>query len=827
MNTRAPTFFITYNEKIEKSSTIKGSILKAKMWLVLRGIIRRRLFKSFSSTATRQTKIPDVILDELRDTSKLPSRNNGSKKELTDQILILDPNQTVDKRYMRHLDSLKLRAKPEIIPSKPPKFDITTEDLRIDDDKPYINDISRLRPANDQISKSRHLLIIDTLLSSFNRPQLLDYIKMNWNSKEKKSKISKLNKKSLSKFIIDQIWSVKVNEELSPLDDLLIKESVELSNLDLFLLLTQNGIIIKQLSGAVYKIKFDPLTKSLSFIGTDRQVENAKINLSHFKSKANHETIDLSSLKKLFIEKFGEFSIKEIGENTEVFFHHLSQDKYELVALNKNQLKRMKRLLLWLLNYNLHTSNNLLLPESLSDLHLLPYKDDDVLQWNDRSKSLYRLKTSNQIPNAQLLNNLDKFSNSNMLSSANVDYDDLKLDFDNAKSLPKSLISADRILEDESWGLLKSLGIGSDDMNETAKTPEAKVAEPENQRSETSGKADVNASNVLDQSTRDNLYNQLTDFSYQANLIGLPKNQLITPIMTVTLGNILFNKPKNNESQPIPPTVTPTDLNQESNFIFNSNIPLANDKLLTLPLYNYPSLSKQDLAHFINEDPHNYSVQLKFVPTPFMEELSNDSNINNDLSKQTKYPPIEIWCELNQNSVPDIDTMQIMTAEGENNTYIALPNETSDLKVSCHLSGNVLHQDECTETSESSNDDLEDILNETTKRNSRFKNQPGIIRFLEKSKLDFSGRVTNSIESYMDVSINGTMVRYHYVNVAYRRKLEFNYSNNRLVEFNIVEGGGLGGRKVEVNFVGDFLNDLNKDDFNNLLNDSIMFIKEM
>jgi len=262
------------------------------------------------------------------------------------------------------------------------------------------------------------------------------------------------------------------------------------------------------------------------------------------------------------------------------------------------------------------------------------------------------------------------------------------------------------------------------------------------------------------------------------------------------------------------------------NYKFNSNIQLVNDKVLSLPPYNNTSLDSQEINHYLNNDPHNYVIQLKFLPSPFL----NDKLSPKDIDYQMKYPPVEIWIELNEKSKPDIETMNIVTVEGENNCYISLPDEKSDMKVCCQLSGDVLRQNSTSEVTESQSENIEDILNAPTAKYSRFASQPGVSEFLRSSKLDFSGKVATSIAPFIDLIINGETVRYHYINVSFRRQLDLNYGdpeNGRLVQFNLVEGGSLGGRKLEVNLVGDITGDLNKEQFDRLMDDSTRLISEL
>lgn len=175
------------------------------------------------------------------------------------------------------------------------------------------------------------------------------------------------------------------------MDDLLVQNSYKLSKSDLFLLLSENGYILQYLSRVGAKISFDPTEDKIIFVGTASQVNNAEINLTSILNNSHREQINLAAIKKLFLEKYNEFSLNTIGRNTEVYFNHLQNDDYELITLNANQIKRSKRLLLWLLNYNQHLKENILV--NTTDATFIPFKDDDSLAWNNRNQNLFLLKS--------------------------------------------------------------------------------------------------------------------------------------------------------------------------------------------------------------------------------------------------------------------------------------------------------------------------------------------------------------------------------------------------------------------------------------------------
>ncbi|ODV78665.1 uncharacterized protein CANTADRAFT_7016 [Suhomyces tanzawaensis NRRL Y-17324] len=764
---------------------------------MLSRIPRPPLRRSLQTAAvlSNKTVIPSIILDQLKDTSSLaaPTASIRTKKQI-----FLRPEEFRDRRFNRYVEDIERSSKD--LRKEP--FSIATSDLY--PSTPTTNSssssatIESFKPTGNTLSQIKYDQLKLELVDAFKHSQLSKYLNDMYSepaySKFKKS--NRGNKRVLAERIISKIWGVQPSGELS-MEDLLVTKRIKLNQIQLFLLLSENGYIIKYLQRSGIKLSFNIRDDQIEFQGTSNQVTNAEIILSSILNNTHKEKIDLSIIKQFYLKKFGEFSLADLGRNTEVFFNRLDEDNYELITLNNNQIKRSKRLLLWLLNYNEHSKSHLVLPDSTEDLSFIPYQDDESLSWNNRNQNLFLLKNSNQqgnISNKTFMNDLHRFSDK-ALSRERLSYES---EVEQAKTLPQE--REESVLEDESWKLLGELGILGDEKPKDEMVLESKKSETESI-----------SENI------DDIYSKITDFTYRDRLNGLPDSRLNNPIFTVTLGNILYQGESSSEL--VPKSPSKDLLSENMDFKFNSNVPLVNDAVLSLPLYEYPELSIKEVNHFLNKDPHSYVIQLKFLPSPYIEAKEQG-----EIHNQMKYPPVEIWVDLNDRSKPDIDTMNIVTVEGENNCYVSLPNSKSDMKITCQLSGNLL-EESVEEENQHVETSLSDILNSTPSRYSRFKSQPGINTFLHNAKLDFSGKVPTSIPSHIDFNINGEVVRYHYINVTYRRQMNFSW-NDRLVQFNIVEGGSLGGRKLEVNFVGD-LESIEKDELEALVKDVKGFIAEL
>lgn len=750
---------------------------------------RASQIRSFASAALirNQIKYPSFIHDALKD---LPhSRQNKTLPKARKRILILSPEETKDKKFSQLLKDVNKKGKRALAR---PMMKLIDEESPADSsyssthDHASSDNVEFFKPSTNEVSLSKKKATVRDLCKAFTKQQLLAYVE------EKKSAtrgLKSATKQKIASFIFEKVWSTK-SSGLSSLDDVFVTERIPLSRLELFLLLLSNGSILKHIRSAVAKIEFDSKTKKLLLTGTPHQVENAKINLTLDLESAHKEEIDLSEVKKFAMELHGEFDVKEVSNNTEVYFDQLKDDKFEVHALNKNQLKRTKRLILWLLNYNLHGKDFLHLPENSASLRLLPYKDDESLPWKDRNRDLYVIERTSNQPSKLLLEELAKFADEE-LDKVELNDDDWR-DEDNYISLKGA---AQEKVDESGWDLLESLGFGSEKKETTQDVAPSKPTKPI----------------LISLAQRDQMYQELTDFEYRKHLPGVSEDKLDPKLFTITLGNVVFEMP--SPSADVLPPVRKVDEHQK--YLFNSNVPLALDNLLRLQ----PEL---DEAEFFR-DPHTYRLQFKFTPSPFPLE-TNSQNTTDHM----KYPPVEIWIQMKSNHLPDVDTLQVVSVEGENSSHCCLPEAKSDLKITCQMTGQVLLEEETTSEEPSS---IAEALESTIERYQRFESQPGVVDFLQKSHLDFSGKSPLSIAPTIDLVIGGKTVRYHYLNVSYRKEIALEVPNaddsSSMVLVSIVEGGSLGGKRIEIRFVGDFTKDNDREQFDTLLDRVLEFINTL
>ncbi|KAK6201271.1 mitochondrial inner-membrane-bound regulator-domain-containing protein [Scheffersomyces amazonensis] len=785
--------------------------------------------------------LPDIVHQDLQDSSNIASKYEGKHKQI-----FLDPSDIHNNdNFKRVLLSLnKSKAVTRVLRDEYSHDTIPTDEtFEVEEtSNTLIANIDGLKPDITKVSKAKYKKMAQDLKKSFRRDQLQQYASAKYEEPEHKFIKKSINatKSVLAKRIIEDIWRIKVAEFLSYSEDYLSSKSFKLTKRDLFILLSNNQEALEHIHNCGVNVTFDSNKDIIKFSGSSSQLDNAEINLNSILSSTFTETINFISLKVLLGDKYDEFA-KKLVKITDVYFNHIKDEIYEVTSPHYKQLKRFKRLVLWSLGVDKHRHlrKDVFIPQSFIDnidkLDFLPYKDDMCISWNNRTESLFKLKAptpANDFQNVSLARDLVKFSNDSLEST--------NLSFANEFDEVKTLRTTD---EEDALSLFKSINVEEEPSTDNVSEDGLKTEEPV---------SDFNINEVLSDAEIDQLYNTLLDFKYREELKGVERDNLNPPIFVATLGHILFKGEESTKAGiPKKPEISKQNITN-LNYGFNTNVEFANSKVLTLPIHDWndPSISKSNQS--LNEDPNTYTIQLQFLPSiPLNNE---NSDIGEDIDTAVNYPPIEIWIDLNGHKTPDLETFQAVTVEGENDVHIALPSSGSDLKVSCQVSGNLIVEKDPSESLEASTDTETDInvdvneaeaeakvddnvleshkemhrlLTSPTDRYSRFNSQPGIGVWLKKSAMNFRGREPISIHPELEMIINGKTVNYNFLSINYRRKLEFDLSDNTMIELNTVEGGELGGRKVEVNFIGDMSQEIDKQQLKTLLSDAIKFIKDM
>lgn len=236
---------------------------------------------------------------------------------------------------------------------------------------------------------------------------------------------------------------------------------------------------------------------------------------------------------------------------------------------------------------------------------------------------------------------------------------------------------------------------------------------------------------------------------------------------------------------------------------FDTNAPLVCDKAMLRPLWEQPD----DLT---NQEPCNHHIQLHFVPLPW-----------NDNQVAQNFPPVVLTGMVSDSMRLEVDTIDLVAVEAENSVYVSLPENKADLKVCFQLLKSLLQESEPEEENPTPVS-IDDILSTNT-RGYHLRSQPGLNKFLEKSKLNLSLPV-DVYHTLMVTMPDGSVAEYKYVLMEVRRLTEFDY-NGLVLQHTLVEGGRLGGRRNEIVVADDVAMDFDK--FEELVTNTHTFVTQL
>lgn len=706
------------------------------------------------------------------------------------RILILKPDQTKDKvisKFISNQKDKKNKSSSHLRRNQSESYELPDQSqVALTNNSGLVESVEQFKPKHHELLNSSVAKdLTDHLAKSFTKTQMLEYLDLKDSKKAPKS----YTKAKLAKHILELVWELKVDDSMY--SAMLRQELLSLSEEELSYLNSQSGQLTLILKAAVASLKINSSKRELTLSGTDYQISNAKVNLYSQFASAQKEEIDLRNIHDLYIKKFGEADFEKIGKANDVYFKHIVDHKYELCSLRRQNIERVKRLILWNLDFNLHTKTFLHLPPNneLDHCALLQRADPLSTDWITRTKAIFQLVSDRQSSgSSRLTNDLKNFSS---IDFGNLDF----------KEDPLNVVRNPEPIEDETFDILETLGFLKDE-------PELAASSHTDERILLFQSEVVNNHEVptfkIGQSTKKLLYSELSDFSYREGLRGVCKEQLDNHLFTISLGRTTFSKRKVDNALCTPPPDKSTLLN---NYSFDTNIPLVYDHALCQSI-------APDGLNFL-EDPHQYSMQFKFMPTPV------DNAEGKELNEQMKYPPIEMWVGLNGRSILDLETIQLVSVEGENNAFVCLPNQKSDLKVSCQITGQLLDPNILDRPDE------ESILGSTADKFAHLSSQPGVREFLSMLSLDFSGKTKPIFSPRMKVVFEGKMVDYTFINVRHRRELSLNAHDNIIVQLSTIDGGFLGGRKSEVRLIGNLNSGLSRESFDSLLDFSVDFVNTL
>lgn len=261
-----------------------------------------------------------------------------------------------------------------------------------------ISSVHFIKPNTTKVSMNRYKQIQDDIQESYTVPQLKGYIDKYYpNLKGYKSNITKT--KLVGK-ILDNCWELEKSDDINSVQDLLIQRVFDLSQTEIFILLTQNTI--QQWLRANVQVILIPSEKQLIVRANGPHVQYIEIALSRVFRNIMSEDINMEEIYKLYSQLGETLPLDEIQRLSAVYIQPKEKDpqitdgseqhEYSMSTLGKKRLTLAKRLMLWAVDYNPAISTFI-----HSDLNNPAYKwyksyFTESLPWTQRGKSWLRLK---------------------------------------------------------------------------------------------------------------------------------------------------------------------------------------------------------------------------------------------------------------------------------------------------------------------------------------------------------------------------------------------------------------------------------------------------
>lgn len=672
------------------------------------------------------------------------------------------------------------------------------------------------------VSVKRFNQLKKDLNTAYKTKQIRDYIlssrkEYHLKSTYTQSIIKASTKKQLIDIILSDMWRLKPSNTIDDISDVLVERTISLAPKDLFLLCCNSGRMISDLTiktGA--QIAIATGGQEIIIRGTTSAINLVEAQINRTINNTISEEIDLSGIATLYGDT--PIPIQQIEQVSNVYFDPVDVNnnpftqRFVMTALDANGLDDVRRYLISSLDYKNGDSRiqqMILHPQNMisDNVRVFNIAEEEALSWNDRVSTWGRLQEAKPKLIAQ--------------TSSNSSLADILV------KTGREVSKFDKLFQ--------------------------KADSERREKEEKSNDYDADIRNAYD-----TLQKSLTDFK-QKKKMGVAEQFWEPPTLTATFGFIIYNTEFIAE-----------DMHTEVEKLFNrkqgslstrflTNIPLIHDKVLELPLYD-PISSNDQLMW---EDKHDYFVQMSFLPSPF-------KNVDNFKDR----PPIEMWIDLDEKNRAISGSERMVTTELESSVLFSLPNKSSDIKLSVAYVGNVvepLDVDELQDDSSSSerkmdlfeeddtpdSDKLENVWenneNEEIDQHNVFKqtveteknlkskeienkeslsplsieNQPGLKHFLQNANLDFSGNSSINIPNNLNMKFADGEVDYKFQNAFYRRQLFFKFRGMRL-QFSIIEGGVLSGRRMEVTLVAsENIDEMDYNTFSKAVKDAIAFVDSL
>lgn len=707
-----------------------------------------------------------------------------------------------------------------------------------------LESIDKMRPLVSTVSEQRYKQLNNDIVRGFTVPQLRNYIKTRTDSGINATRWRKTEAVS---YILNHIWKLESSKSIVESSDVIVENVISLSRRDLFLLLSKNGHIARQWtrSGAVIII-----------LGSEQKIvvrsskdtyQWIEISLNQYLSGVESKTLDFSAFGDMI--DFKTLPLERIQRVSDAYIE-TNGSKMVLYGLGHTPIRQAERLVWAASGYNPRTTESLLIDSSQKNNERGVYStiiDEESLHWLNRGEEWARWKLpktkqqkTESIPETSSfdLNNLfSEIEKENTIQSfletksqkpSLPETPDFKLlptspNLGPLVELPVQAASTSELFEKaitdsifKTYNTTKTETLSVDESAPTNVTlvatygdllqPIPKKDEPRQGFFERSsqGKKTVasaflaNIPNIVDHCRQLPLF-----FQPEADEAGaLEDGDADEHLDFLGLEDM---KPGENVDRDISITSSP-----DKYFANNQSPAQVIDKL-------FGSDKPVDIPEETVSDNHTYYVQLKFLPSPFFVDgtpslekpakdvgfLQREDGTQSPVATKRQFenlPSVEMWLVVDENEVASKDTATLVSVEKENTIYVPMPHMNSDIKFSSSKSQFLLDREPVSEDSEAT---LSSIINK--------RRLESVDNYLNHAVLNFSGAVKVSAPNILMLEmpvkddfgkVSSINVPYIYQTMAYRKQIDLKFENH-ILQLATIEGGVIGGRRIEANLVLD------------------------
>lgn len=604
--------------------------------------------------------------------------------------------------------------------------------------EPVVSAIHSQRPESLGITGPRFHHIKSELVKGFKKAHLQDYCRAN---NVGSPLFNRLTKPNLAQFIMANVWKCFIRNPNSDEEGSFLKENIlDLSEQELVLVLGGNGRLLREWSKSGARIAISPFQSQIIVSSTQETFDWISASLSHFLESVKSSEINIAELKTLAdTSRFPEY-LAAIQQLTDTYFRGFNDDSASSDTLIIYSAGKYRET-------NANVAKRLM-------IHLI--QPALVKSWRP---SAWWFNTDSE---AQKAGTFQSFDDSD------------------------SLEWMERMRKWSRWEMVKTKSSSHTSTGE--KEAVYKLGSLHAPEFAATGAANLNEEASLSTQLERIAHKLVEDNPIQPSFNA----EKVSATLTVTPGFVLH---EHEEKSVIPHAGTPKT--------FSSNIPFVANFASTLPLYSKDTrhddsigepeepkkdkavpastTSEKDLwADILNLGSHVDEsggkvfasrrkdldlqsnlrlIQMKFVPDP-------------QHGLATEFPPVEAWAELPPFGVANnsllTEVPRVVAVPVEASSYISLPNFKSDLKFTFAHTFPIEISAEIEEY------------------------------FLKRCRFGRVGPI--DVKPELAFQIGDRKVPYLYHSSAYVTLAELEFRNH-LLQLSQVEGGKLGGRKVEASII--------------------------